>query len=44
VLLGIGPDINLQDLEAIARTTGGVAFQVNTPDEMQIIFLKALLA
>lgn len=44
VLLGIGPDINLDDLEAIARTTGGAAFQVNTPDEMQSIFLRALLA
>ncbi len=44
VLLGIGPDIKLPDLEAVAHTTGGVAFQVSTPDEMQTIFLKALLA
>jgi len=43
VLLGIGPDINLDELKSIASTTGGAAFQVNTPEEMQSIFLQALL-
>jgi Mg-chelatase subunit ChlD len=44
VLLGIGPEINLDELKAIAATTGGAAFQVNTPEEMQLIFLQALLS
>lgn len=43
VLLGIGPDINMEELKAIADTTGGAAFQVSNPDEMQLIFLQALL-
>lgn len=43
VLLGIGPDVKLAELESIAKTTGGAAFQVNSPEEMQLIFLKALL-
>jgi von Willebrand factor type A domain len=44
VLLGLGPDINLEQLQGIAETTGGAAFQVNSPDEMQAIFLMALLS
>lgn len=44
VLLGIGPDVKLDELAAIAKTTGGVAFQVSNAEEMQAIFLKALLA
>ncbi|GIH11713.1 hypothetical protein Rhe02_97800 [Rhizocola hellebori] len=44
VLLGIGPDIKLDELQAIADTTGGAAFQVNSPEQMQLIFLTALLA
>jgi hypothetical protein len=43
VLLGIGPDVDMNELKAIADTTGGAAFQVNSPDEMQLIFLQALL-
>ena len=43
VLLGIGPDVNMDELKAIANTTGGAAFQVNSPEEMQLIFLQALL-
>lgn len=43
VLLGIGPDIDMTELKAIADTTGGAAFQVSNPDEMQLIFLQALL-
>ena len=39
VLLGIGPDIKLDELQAIAKTTGGAAFQVNSPEQMQLIFL-----
>ncbi len=44
VLLGIGPDIKLDELDAIAKTTGGAAFQVNSPEQMQLIFLTALLS
>lgn len=44
VLLGIGPDVKLDDLGAIAKTTGGVAFQVSNAEDMRGIFLKALLA
>jgi hypothetical protein len=44
VLLGIGPDISMDQLRGIADTTGGAAFQVNSPDEMQSIFLQALLS
>ncbi|MFC7245480.1 VWA domain-containing protein [Catellatospora aurea] len=44
VLLGLGPDVKLADLQAVADTTGGVAFQVTDPSQMQTIFLKALLA
>ncbi|MBV1852117.1 substrate-binding domain-containing protein [Catellatospora tritici] len=44
VLLGLGPDVKLADLQAIAATTGGAAFQVSDPKQMRSIFLKALLA
>ncbi len=44
VLLGIGPDISMDQLQGIADTTGGAAFQVHSPDEMQAIFLQALLS
>jgi hypothetical protein len=44
VLLGIGPDVDMNELKAIADTTGGAAFQVNSPEEMQLIFLQALLS
>lgn len=43
VLLGIGPEVSVDELKAIAETTGGSAFQVNSPEEMQLIFLQALL-
>ncbi len=44
VLLGIGPDVKMEELNAIAETTGGAAFQVNSPEQMQLIFLTALLS
>lgn len=44
VLLGLGPDVKLADLQAVADTTGGVAFQVTDPAQMETIFLRALLA
>ncbi|MEV4417710.1 VWA domain-containing protein [Catellatospora sp. NPDC049609] len=44
VLLGLGPDVKLSDLQAVADTTGGAAFQVTDPAQMETIFLRALLA
>jgi hypothetical protein len=43
VLMGVGPDVNLAELQAIVDTTGGAAFQVQNPSDVQGIFLKALL-
>lgn len=43
VLLGLGPDVNMEQLTEIARVTGGAAFQVEDPDEVSAIFLQALL-
>jgi hypothetical protein len=43
VLLGIGPDVDLAELNAIAKDTGGKAFQVNDPTKIGSIFLNALL-
>ena len=43
VLLGIGPDVNIDELTAIAKTTGGKAFKVDNPAEIGTIFLQALL-
>lgn len=43
ILLGIGPDIDIGELNAIARTTGGRAFTVQKPEQIGLIFLEALL-
>jgi hypothetical protein len=43
VLLGIGPDANLDELSAIAKTTGGKAFKVDNPADIGSIFLQALV-
>jgi Ca-activated chloride channel homolog len=43
ILLGIGPDINIDELNAIATTTGGRAFKVEKPEQIGLIFLEALL-
>jgi hypothetical protein len=43
VLLGVGPDVNLDELTAIAKTTGGKAFKVERPEDIGAIFLQALL-
>jgi hypothetical protein len=44
VLQGLGPDVNMQHLEALAEATGGAAFQITNPDDIQGVFLRALLA
>lgn len=43
ILLGIGPDADMDQLEAIAEATGGGAFHVEDPSEIGVIFLRALL-
>ncbi|MEU7865729.1 substrate-binding domain-containing protein [Dactylosporangium sp. NPDC049140] len=43
VLLGIGPDVHKDELEAIAATTGGRAFVVQDPEQIGNIFLRALI-
>jgi Ca-activated chloride channel homolog len=43
VLLGFGPDVNLDELNSIAKTTGGKAFKVERPEDIGGIFLQALL-
>jgi hypothetical protein len=44
ILLGLGPDADMEQLEALAHATGGAAFPVNDPAEINLIFLRALLA
>jgi hypothetical protein len=44
ILLGLGTDANMEHLEALADATGGAAFQVTEPDQIESIFLRALLA
>lgn len=43
ILLGLGPAADLAQLEAIAQTTGGGAFHLLDPDEIALVFLRALL-
>ncbi|HTJ39146.1 MAG TPA: substrate-binding domain-containing protein [Dactylosporangium sp.] len=43
VLLGIGPDVHKEELDAIAATTGGRAFVVQDPEQIGNIFLQALI-
>jgi Ca-activated chloride channel family protein len=43
VLLGFGPDVNLDELNSIAKTTGGKAFKVERPEDIGGVFLQALL-
>ncbi len=43
VLLGIGPDVDQNELNAIAQRTGGRAFSVQDPQQIGTIFLQALL-
>ncbi|MGH3681244.1 MAG: hypothetical protein ACRDT2_13495, partial [Natronosporangium sp.] len=43
ILLGLGPDPDLPQLEAIAAATGGGAFHLEDPDQIALVFLRALL-
>jgi hypothetical protein len=42
-LIGIGPEVDMGELEEIARITGGVAKRISSPAEIQSVFLAALL-
>jgi Ca-activated chloride channel homolog len=43
ILMGIGPDADIGELQQIAAITGGGAFPLSAPDQLDDIFLKALL-
>ncbi|QSB14645.1 substrate-binding domain-containing protein [Natronosporangium hydrolyticum] len=43
ILLGLGPDVDMTQLTAVADATGGGAFQLENPDEIGLVFLRALL-
>ena len=44
ILIGLGPDADMEQLEALATATGGGAFQIPDPSQIQLVFLRALLA
>lgn len=44
ILLGLGPDADMAQLQALAEATGGGAFQILDPTQIETIFLRALLA
>lgn len=44
-LVGVGPDVNMDELNTIAAATGAQqAFQVLNPDDIELVFLRALLS
>jgi hypothetical protein len=43
ILLGLGPEADMPQLEAIAAATGGGAFHLTNPGEIALVFLRALL-
>ncbi|GAA1801118.1 solute-binding protein [Planosporangium flavigriseum] len=43
VVVGLGPDVNLDELATFAKTAGGKAFKAERPEEIGEIFLRALL-
>jgi Mg-chelatase subunit ChlD len=42
-LIGVGPDVDMKELQAIAQMTGGVPAQILDPKQIQSVFLAALL-
>src|SRR5690625_5012028 len=44
ILLGLGPGVDMVQLEALAEATGGAAFSIQDPSQIQTVFLRALLA
>jgi hypothetical protein len=43
IILGLGPDVDMVQLNGLAEVTGGAAFKVSDPLQLNAIFLKALL-
>lgn len=43
ILLGLGQDADMEQLTALAQATGGGAFHIQDPDEIALVFLRALL-
>lgn len=43
ILMGIGPEADIAELQDIAAITGGGAFPLSAPEQLTQIFLKALL-
>lgn len=43
-LIGVGADIDMSELEAIAQMTGGVATRIRDVGDIETVFLRALLA
>lgn len=43
VLLGLGPAADMDQLAAIARAAGGGAYHLLEPDQIRLIFMRALL-
>jgi len=44
IFLGLGPDVNAEELKQIAEATHGLAFVTRDPTKIQDIFLQALAA
>ncbi|WP_341952604.1 VWA domain-containing protein [Salinibacterium sp. TMP30] len=42
VLVGIGPDTDVEAMRKIAQATGGTAYQANNPTELSTVMLEAL--
>lgn len=43
ILIGLGPEADMTQLSALADATGGGAFHIEDPDEIELVFLRALL-
>jgi hypothetical protein len=44
IAIAVGPDADLQEVDQIAKATGGAGYQVSDPAEIQAVILKAIMA
>lgn len=44
IAIAVGPDADLQEVDQIAKATGGAGYQVGDPAEIQAVILKAIMA
>ncbi|MDQ1012039.1 hypothetical protein QFZ82_006524 [Streptomyces sp. V4I23] len=44
IAIAIGPEADLQEVDEIARATGGVGYEVSDPAEITSVILKAIMA